>query len=212
MPNFKKEVIKAKEKVNPFINETPVQFSHELSKYTNGNIYFKMENWQKSGSFKIRGVLNKILSIPETKRRKQHFVAASTGNHAIAFAHAMHLFGLPGEVIVPIHVSGAKKRKIESMGMKCVLHGETSLETEIFTRKYALENRLTLVHPYNDWKIVFGQATIALEILKQLAQTDLIVVPIGGGGLIGGIASYAKSVNPNIRIIGVQPEQSPENV
>ena len=209
MDHFK-AIQKAYHRIGPHIYKTPLVEDILLSQMTQGQIFRKQENWQVSGSFKIRGVMNKILSMSPKERKSRHFVAASTGNHAAAFGHTLRKFNLTGEVFVPEHVNSAKRRMIDALGVRYKLVGKTSLQTEISARQYADEHGYCLVHPYNDWDIVHGQGTIAFEILEEKSDISTIVVPVGGGGMISGISLYAKRHNPDIRIIGVQPERSPE--
>jgi len=202
----------AAQRTAPYLYRTPADRCHFLSQTINGSVYLKMENQQVSGSFKSRGAYNKILSIPEEQRKNSFFVAASTGNHAAAFCHALKTLGLNGKVFLPKNVSPAKLEFIESFGISYELHGKTSLQTEIHCGTVAKEQGYLMVHPYSDPDIIAGQGTIGLELIEQIPNLDAAIVPVGGGGLISGIASYLKAVNPSIRIIGCQPENSPEMV
>ncbi len=207
---MQKTITEAYARIKTHVRRTPLEHSLLLSQMTGANVYLKLENWQLTGSFKLRGAMNKILSTSEFDRDHKTFVAASTGNHAAAFAYAVKKLGLKGEIFLPEIVSSTKLEFIKSFGVPCKLHGQDSLETEIYTRKYAEENSCILVHPYNDETIIAGQGTIGLEIAKDLPKVDAVFVPVGGGGLVSGIAGYLKSVKPKVQIIGCQPAQSPE--
>lgn len=196
-------------KISPYIYKTPVEHSVALSQLINGNVHLKLECQQKSGSFKLRGALSKILSVPKSEWNKK-FVAVSTGNHAAGFAYAAKKFNLNGEIFLPETVAKPKLEALKAYGIPLKFFGTNSLETEIHASQYARENDCIMVHPYNDEAIVRGQGTIGLELTEQLEKIDIVLVPVGGGGLISGIASYLKSVNPNIEIIGCQPAHSPE--
>ncbi len=205
-----KSITKAHSRISPYIRHTPLEYSALLSQMTGANVYLKLENWQLTGSFKVRGATNKILSIPESERQNKTFVAASTGNHAAGFAYVVKELGLRGEIFLPKHVSPSKLEYLRSFGVPLHFHGDDSLETEIHTRAYAETHGHVLVHPYNDPDIIAGQGTIGLEIAQDLPEVEAVFVPVGGGGLIGGIAAYLKLYNSDIQMIGCQPENSPE--
>ncbi len=205
-----KTIMQAYERIRSHIRHTPLEHSVLLSKMTGANVYLKLENWQLTGSFKLRGAMNKILSIPESERTNKTFVAASTGNHAAGFAYAVQKMALRGEVFLPENVSPSKLEYLRSFGVPLHFHGQDSLETEIHTREYANTHGHILVHPYNDPDIIAGQGTIGLEIAEDLPETDVVLVPVGGGGLVAGIGGYLKSYHADIQIIGCQPENSPE--
>lgn len=209
---MKDKIVKAFERIGPHLRYTPLEYSINLSKETNSEAYFKLENYQLSGSFKIRGAMNKILSVPEKQRKEVTFVAASTGNHAAAFAHVIYHWGLKGKVYLPVTVTKTKLQFIKDHGLPYELYGEDCLDTEVYARAEAEKNGYVLVPPYNDPEIVQGQGTIGYEILNQLPETEAVIVPVGGGGLIGGIAAYIKAIKPEIEIIGCQPVNSPEMV
>lgn len=209
MPPYTQLIEAAYHRIQPFIYPTPLEYVPQL-KEKGENVWLKLENWQLTGSFKIRGVMNKILSIPEPERRQKKFLAASTGNHAAAFAYTMQHFGLHGKVFLPATVSPAKLKAIQAQGVPYELYGQDSLETEIHTRRQAELEGAILVHPYNDLEIVAGQGTIGYEICQSHPDFDVVLIPVGGGGLAGGIAAYIKSIRPNVTIIGLQPSNSPE--
>jgi len=205
-----KAITEAHARIRSHIRHTPLEHSVLLSKMTGANVYLKLENWQLTGSFKLRGAMNKILSIPKAERQDKTFVAASTGNHAAGFAYAIKKLGLRGEVFLPKIVSPSKLEYLRSFGVPLHFHGQDSLETEIHTREYANTHGHILVHPYNDSDIIAGQGTIGLEIAQDLSEVEAVFVPVGGGGLVAGIAGYLKSYNTDIQIIGCEPTNSPE--
>ena len=190
--------------IKNYIVKTPLKYSERLSKETNSNIYFKLENFQKTGSFKVRGALNKILNI----KSEEKVVAASSGNHGAAVSYALFQKNMTGIIYVPKNVKKSKVKIIESYGSKVVKFGDDCLDAENEAIRLSKENNLTFVSPYNDYDIISGQGTIGVEILEQNRKIDIIFITVGGGGLISGISSYIKSVNPNIKVIGCSPINS----
>lgn len=201
------EVREGERRIRRYIRETPLEHSHFLSKLGGAEVYLKLENVQVTGSFKIRGVFNKLLSLDPSDRRKE-FVTASTGNHGVAFAHAITILNLKGTVFLPENASPAKIRDVQQYKVNVRFYGKDSVETEGFARKFAEEKGFEYISPYNDPKIVGGQGTIGIELERQLSDLDFLFVPVGGGGLISGIAGYLKEVAPHVVVIGVQPENS----
>ena len=190
--------------IKNYIVKTPLKYSERLSKETNSNIYFKLENFQKTGSFKVRGALNKILNI----KKEEKVVAASSGNHGAAVSYALFQKNMTGIIYVPNNVKKSKVKIIESYGSKVVKFGDDCLDAENEAIRLSKENNLTFVSPYNDYDIISGQGTIGVEILEQNREIDIVFITVGGGGLISGISSYIKSVNPNIKVIGCSPINS----
>ena len=190
--------------IKNYIVKTPLKYSERLSKETNSNIYFKLENFQKTGSFKARGALNKILNI----KSEEKVVAASSGNHGAAVSYALFQKNMTGVIYVPKNVKKSKVKIIESYGSKVVKFGDDCLDAENEAIRLSKENNLTFVSPYNDYDIISGQGTIGVEILEQNREIDIVFITVGGGGLISGISSYIKSVNPNIKVIGCSPINS----
>ncbi len=175
-------------------------------------LWAKYENQQVSGSFKARGVFNKLLCLSEGQRSKQYYVAASTGNHAAAFCYGLRELGLRGKVFLPETISRAKMQFILSTGIAFELVGANSLETELYCREQADQHGYLMVPPYNDPDIIAGQGTAAVEMLLQVPQLDTLVVPVGGGGLMSGVGHYVRSQGRDIWLVGCQPVQSPEMV
>ena len=206
--NIITEALKAEQRIRKFIRETPLEFSPFLSRSSGCNVFLKLENLQITNSFKLRGALNKLLSF-EDKDKKLEFITASSGNHGSAFAYSLNLLGLKGEIFLPTYTSTAKIEALKMYNVNLHFYGDDCVDTEIYAREVARKRGAIYVSPYNDELIIAGQATIAIELLKQIPKIDLIFVPVGGGGLISGIASYVKSIDSSIQIIGCQPENSP---
>ena len=190
--------------IKNYIEKTPLKHSERLSKETNSNIFLKLENLQKTGSFKARGALNKILNINSTEK----VVAASSGNHGAAVSYALSKKNMIGTIYVPKNVKKSKVKNIESFGSKVIKFGDDCLDAENEAIRLCKENNLTFVSPYNDYDIISGQGTIGVEILEQYSIIDTVFITVGGGGLISGISSYIKSINPDIKVIGCSPINS----
>jgi len=205
--NITQEVIAAEERIRPHIRETILDYSPYYSKLAGANVYFKLENLQHTGSFKVRGAMNKVLSLTPAERDRG-VVTASTGNHGAATAFSLGKFDATGIVFVPEDAAAGKVQAIERLGAEVRYHGDDGAVTEAHARQYARDNRLTYISPYNDPQVIGGQGTIAVELAKQLDQIDMVFVALGGGGLISGIAGYLKSIQPAVRIIGCSPENS----
>lgn len=203
-----KEIEKAYMNIKNDILETPLVYSQKLSEISGARVYLKMENLQKTGSFKIRGVLNKLNNINKSDFNKT-FVAASTGNHAAAFAYSSEKFEFKGVLFLPENVSEVKLKALDKFKVDKRLFGKNSMETEQKATTFSKEIDGILIHPYNDKHIIEGQGTVGLEIYKQLPEVTKILTPIGGGGLISGICSYFGDFN-NIEVIGCQPKNACE--
>ncbi|MEP0266361.1 pyridoxal-phosphate dependent enzyme [Dokdonia sp.] len=190
------------------IIKTSLVYSAKLSELSGANVYLKMEHLQHTSSFKLRGVLSKMNSL-HSNDFENTFIAASTGNHAAAFGYASEKFGFKGVLFLPESVEKEKLASLNNYAIEKVLYGQTSMETEAKATQHAKDTGGVLIHPYNDIHIIKGQGTIALEIEAQLPQVDIVIAPIGGGGLISGICSYF-SDNKRVSVIGSQPEHAPE--
>jgi threonine dehydratase len=201
------EVISAAKVIRPYVRETYLEYSPFYSQMTGARVYFKLENLQHTGSFKLRGAMNKLLSLSD-EEKKRGVVTASTGNHGAAFAFGLSKVGGHGVVFVPENASRTKVTAIERLGGEVRHIGSDSGETEAHARLYAEKNRMTHLPPYNDIKVIGGQGTIGFELSNQLAQIDAVYVALGGGGMISGIGGYLKSQNPGVKIIGCSPENS----
>lgn len=197
------DVYHAKERIKNTCVHTKLIHSYELSKEFNNEVYLKPENLQMTGAFKIRGALNKIMSLTKEEKSKG-LVASSAGNHAQGVAYSGHSLGIEVTIVMPKTTPLIKVEATKSWGAKVVLAGDVYDAAYDEARKLEKEKGYTFIHPFNDPEIMAGQGTIALEILEELPDADAILVPIGGGGLISGIAVAAKAINPRIKVIGVE--------
>jgi threonine dehydratase len=201
------EVCCAEQRIRPHTRETILERSAYLSQLGDAEVHCKLENLQFTGSFKARGAMNKILSLaPEELARG--VIAASTGNHGLAVARAARELDAPAIVLVPHGASPSKVRAIERFDADVRHRGDDGLKTEVHARRFAADNAMTYVSPYNDPLVIGGQGTVARELERQLERIDAVFVALGGGGLISGIAGYLKSVRPEVRIVGCSPENS----
>ncbi len=197
----------AEQRIAGNIIRTPLVFSPSISALTGARVYLKMEMLQKAGSFKVRGATNKILA--NIARVREHgVVAASAGNHAQGVAVAAHAAGVKATIVMPLWASLSKQEAARGYGAEIVMSG-SSLEESILRAEELAGKGLILIHPYDDNEVIAGQGTIGTEILDDLPDTDMIVVPVGGGGLIAGIATAAKAIKPGISIVGVQAAACP---
>lgn len=197
----------AEQRIRRHVLETPLVPSPSLSEETGTEVWMKCENLQVTGSFKIRGATNRLLAIPEPARRRG-VVAASSGNHGIAISHAGAALGIPVSVYVPGHASPAKTAAMRRLGATVIAFGTDGLDTEEEARRVAEADGRCYVSPYNDLDVVAGQGSIGVELRRQLEGIGVVVVAVGGGGLIGGIAAYLKHHDPKVRIVGAQPANS----
>ena len=205
--NAAQMVPRAMERIQPYIRQTMLDPSTYYSQRTGADVYFKCENLQHTGSFKVRGALNKILSLNEEERRRG-IVTASTGNHGAACAYALQQIGARGIVFVPETAVETKLAAIRRRGAEIRTFGLDSIETEKHAREFAIAHGMTYVPPYNDPLVVAGQGTIAVELLHQLPNINAVFISVGGGGLIGGIASLLKLARLDIEVFGCSPENS----
>ncbi len=197
-----KEIVKAKECIKGVVNETPFTYGPLLSSYCNAKIYLKKENLQLTGAYKLRGAYNKIASLNK-EERKRGVIAASAGNHAQGVAYSASLFKIPVTIIMPEATPLLKILSTKSLGADVIMHGENYDEAYAYALKYSKEYKLTFIHPFADEKVIAGQGSVALEMLEQMSDIDIVVIPIGGGGLISGMGSAIRQLNPSIKIIGV---------
>ncbi len=195
----------ARKRVDEVILQTPLIYSQSFSDECDNQVYIKPENLQKTGAFKIRGAYNKISKLPDAAKRKG-LIASSAGNHAQGVAYAAKQQGVEATIVMPAGTPLIKVNATKALGAKVILHGEVYDEAYQKACELQKEHDLTFIHPFDDEDVIEGQGTIALEILEEMPDVDAIIVPIGGGGLISGIAACAKAINPNIKIIGVEPE------
>lgn len=195
----------AKKRVDEVIIPTPLIYSEAFSKECKNQVYIKPENLQRTGAFKIRGAYNKIVKMDDEAKAKG-LIASSAGNHAQGVAYAASKLGVKATIVMPQHTPLIKVEATEAHGAEVVLAGEVYDEAYQKACDLQKEHGYTFVHPFNDEDVIEGQGIIALEILEELPEADIILVPIGGGGLISGIACAAKQIKPTIKIIGVEPE------
>jgi threonine dehydratase len=187
---------------------TPTLHSQTLSKLTGANIYLKFENLQFTAAYKERGALNAILLLSEEQRNKG-VIAASAGNHAQGLSYHGTRLGIPVTIVMPVPTPTVKVMQTESVGGKVVLFGETFDDAYKHARQLEAEQGLTFVHPFDDPNVAAGQGTVALEMLESIPSLDMLVVPIGGGGLLSGMGTAARALKPDIGLIGVQAELYP---
>lgn len=206
--NVVREVEAAHGRIASHVRLTPLDLSYPLSYVSECTVLLKLENLQHTGSFKLRGAMNKLLSLPPVAIEKG-IVTASTGNHGAATAFGTRKLGIKSTIFVPEGASPAKVRSIQMYGGEIFTHGTDSGHTEMYAREYARAHDLPYISPYDDPQVVGGQGTVGVELLKQQPQIDAIFVPVGGGGLVSGIAGYLRTHLPHVRIIGCQPENSP---
>ncbi len=202
------DVMLAEGRIRPYVRETPVELSLPLSEMGQSRVFLKLENIQHTGSFKLRGAMNKLLTLSPSQRAGG-VVTASSGNHGAAVAYALSRLVARGLIVVPETASSTKVDMIRRYGAEVLFHGNDSVVSETYARHLAEERGLPYISPYNDPAIVAGQGTIGLELARQVTPIDAVFVTVGGGGLISGIAGYLKTVYPGVQIIGCLPENSP---
>ncbi|HEX3153870.1 MAG TPA: threonine/serine dehydratase [Candidatus Angelobacter sp.] len=206
--NLSAQVTEAADRIQPVVVETPVEQIVGLISDNGSEVFFKLENLQKTGSFKLRGASNKILSL-SPKEAANGVIAASNGNHGLGVAAAAKTARIAAEVYVSNHVSPSKARRIEEYGVQIKRVGNDPLEAELAARAAASEQNKIFISPYNDVQVMAGQGTIAVELLRQLPPLDAVFVAVGGGGLIGGIGAHMKFTSPKTEVVGCWPENSP---
>lgn len=200
-------VTEAAERIKPAVTETPIDPVPDLAPKAEVELFFKLENLQQTGSFKLRGASNKILSLSSAEAAAG-VIAASNGNHGLGVAAAARRAGIAAEVYVSSHVSPSKAQRIAEYGVRLQRAGDDPLEAELAARAAATVQGKVFISPYNDMQVMAGQGTIAVELLRQLPSIDALFVAVGGGGLIGGIGAYMKHASPETEIVGCWPENS----
>ncbi|MCI0580561.1 MAG: pyridoxal-phosphate dependent enzyme [Chloroflexi bacterium] len=203
------QVLAAHRFVQPYIRRTPLARSAFLSERSGAEVWLKLENLQPTGSFKVRGALYKLGRLAEAEKARG-LVAASAGNHALGLAYAIHcLGGVAADIFVPATAPQAKLDKLRRFPVGLRLEGETYDQAHEAAVAFARQTGAVEIPAYDDLEIITGQATIGLEIATERPETDLIFVPVGGGGMIAGIATVARALLPGCQVVGVQPEASP---
>ena len=194
----------ASDAVKKVIFRTKLVYSEYFSAITGNKVYFKPENMQYTGSYKVRGAYYKISTLTK-KQREKGLITSSAGNHAQGVAYAAKYYGAKAVIVMPSTTPLIKVNRTKSYGAEVILHGDVYDEAYKYACELAEEKGYTFIHPFNDEVIATGQGTIAMEIFKDLPTVDIILVPVGGGGLLAGVATLAKQLNPNIKVIGVEP-------
>lgn len=203
------DIEEAGRRLKSYIFNTPLIRSKWLSNACKGEVYLKLESEQYTGSFKARGSLNKLLWLNE--QNKSYFpVTASSGNHALGFARALEVLGIKGKIFLPNNAVSSKVEAVKKYNAELEFYGDNYDEMEEYVLKQANNKHWCYISPYNDEQVIAGQGTIALEVLGKMKSPDNILATVGGGGLISGIATYMKETSPGTKIIGCQPENSPE--
>jgi threonine dehydratase len=197
----------AHDRIRPYIHRTPVLTSAWLDEQCGGALFFKCENFQKVGAFKARGATNAVFSL--TAAEAAHGVAThSSGNHAAALARAAKLRGIPAHIVMPANSAKAKIRNVEGYGGRITFCEPTQAAREQTCARIVAESGAVFVHPFEDFRVMAGQGTATLELLEQAPDLDLLLAPVGGGGLLAGTAVAAKGLRPGLRVIGTEPAQA----
>lgn len=202
------EIRRAAELIRGQVLETPCVLSRTLSEITGAEVHLKFENLQFTASFKERGACNR-LSLLRPEERRRGVVAMSAGNHAQGVAYHGQRLGIPAVIVMPRHTSAVKVERTRGFGAEVVTHGETLEAASEHAHALARERGLIFVHPYDDSTVIAGQGTLALEMLAAVPSLDTLVISVGGGGLIGGVAAAARALRPDIEVIGVQARRFP---
>ena len=207
MITFPDDVLASYERSENYIQKTPLNHSPSLSKLINGEVYLKLENTQKTGSFKFRGAISKITAL-DSDLMKKGIVTASTGNHGAAVSLAMKMLDVNGKIIVPKNIAQNKLLNIKRLGGIVEFYGKDCIESEFRAKEISKEIGSTYISPYNDPEIITGQGTIGIELDNQLNNIDEVFVSVGGGGLISGIGGYLNQVQPEAKIVACSPINS----
>ena len=207
MITFPDDVLASYDRSKNYIRKTPLDHSPSLSELINGEVYLKLENVQKTGSFKFRGAISKITSLSSDQRNKG-VVTASTGNHGAAVSLAMKILDVNGKIIVPKNIARNKLENIKKLGGIVEFYGKDCIESEFRAQEISKESGSAYISPYNDPDIVTGQGTIAVELDNQLNNIDEVIVSVGGGGLISGIGGYLNQVQPKAQMVACSPKNS----
>lgn len=208
MPTTFASIEAARRRLGDAIAKTPCTYSHWLSEAMGAEVFLKLENLQRTGSFKERGALNRLLLLDEEERRRG-VIAASAGNHAQGVAFHAHRLGIAATIVMPQGTPLIKVARTQSYGAEVILEGENYDEAYTHAREICSQRELIYIHAYDDDDIIAGQGTIGLELIEQNPFLDTVVIPVGGGGLIAGIAMAMKKVNPSLRVVGVEAEVLP---
>ena len=194
----------ASEIVKRVTNQTKLVYSEYLSEQTGGKVYLKPENMQRTGAYKLRGAYYKISTMTEAERERG-LITASAGNYAQGVAYAAKAFGCKAVIVMPTVTPLIKVNRTKSYGAEVVLYGDDYDAASAYAKELAEKEGYTFVHPFNDYDVATGQGTIAMEIVQEMPTVDYIIAPVGGGGLLTGVSTLAKMLNPKIQVIGVEP-------
>lgn len=200
-----KRLQEARKRIDPYVKSTPCRYSHYLSQMTGGEVYLKLENLQQTGSYKIRGAINRIGQFTK-EQVKSGIIACSAGNHAQGVALAAKIYNIPTTIVMPKMTPLSKVEGTRKLGAEIVLHGNGLAEAFEKMKEIQQEKGMTLVHPFNDEELIAGQSTVGLEIFEQLPDVEEIFVPVGGGGLASGVGLAAHFVKPDTKLIGIEAE------
>lgn len=207
MIDFRSNIEQVYKRSNPHIRHTPLEHSPYLSNLASANVFLKLDNIQKTGSFKFRGAISKMTSMSD-QEKSNGVVTASTGNHGAACSLAMSTLQIKGKIVVPENVHKNKVENILNLGGEVEYYGDDCIDAEERAQEISKTTGATYISPYNDEAIVCGQGTMGLEIWKDLKGVDAVFISVGGGGLISGVGGYLKSMNESIQVYGVSPEKS----
>jgi threonine dehydratase len=208
MMKWSQRVLDAYRRIRFHVERTPVDKVSHLFPGSRAIVWAKREDLQETGSFKLRGATNRVLQL-SSEEKARGVIAASNGNHGIGVAAAANRAGVSADIYVSEQVPPEKAHKIEQFGARIHYAGPAPLDAEIVGRLHAMESGRVFISPYNDWDVLAGQGTIAVELLEQIPQLDAVFVAVGGGGLIGGIGVYLKHASPKTEVVGCWPENSP---
>ena len=202
------DVINAYGLIKKHIINTESHYSDILSEITGCRVFVKYENKQHTGSFKVRGALNKLLSL-NAEDKKNGIIAMSAGNHSQGVAYSAKILGIKSTIVMPDNTPFDKIRKTSDLGAEVIIHGETLNDSEKYVDNLVKKNNFTKIHPYNDELVLSGQGTLALEFIEEQPDIDTLLIPVGGGGLIAGCSLISKHINKNIEVIGIETELFP---
>jgi Threonine dehydratase len=201
------DILAAYSRIKPFVHNTPVMKSQQLNELFNCELFFKCENFQKVGAFKFRGATNAVLSM-SSEERLRGVVTHSSGNHAAALALAARMNGIKASIVMPENAPIVKKNAVAGYGAEITFCKPTLQAREEATRLIMEKTGATLIHPYDNFNVICGQGTAALELLEEKADLEIVIAPVGGGGLMSGTSVCVKGINNNIQVIGAEPEKA----
>jgi len=208
LPITIKDIADAGERLSPYVKHTPLLRAEGLDELLGCRVYLKPECLQITGSFKIRGATNKILTMTEEEKARG-IIASSSGNHALGVAYAARMLGIRATLVLPTNAPQVKVDNARKLGAEVIQHGFGSIERYKKLYEIVDEKHYSVVHSFNDPMLIAGQGTVGLEIMQDLADVDTVVVPLGGGGVLAGVATAVKSINPKARVVGAEPERIP---